>query len=288
MKLPFYELRKKVLAKFVARNKNSAFLEKFLEKSGSMIKDHKWVFIVGSYNSGTTLLNEILSSHPQISGLPDEGVMLSNQLVRPEDFGWRRMWSECEELMMNSKVNEKIIKKHWSHFYDLNKPFLLEKSISNTTRLDFFNKKFQPAYFIHIVRNGYAVAEGIRRRAAIMKGNPHYGQPHYPIELCAKQWVSSLRKVEEERIHLKNFIEVRYEDLTAQPDKTINEILTYLNLENFQKNYFNQTFSIHGDNGKIKNMNEYSFENLSQNDLRKINEIAGETLGKYGYKILGE
>lgn len=33
----------------------------------------KWLFVVGCYNSGTTLLAEMLSRHPNISGLPTEG-----------------------------------------------------------------------------------------------------------------------------------------------------------------------------------------------------------------------
>ena len=33
----------------------------------------KWLFVVGCYNSGTTLIADALADHPQIAALPDEG-----------------------------------------------------------------------------------------------------------------------------------------------------------------------------------------------------------------------
>ncbi len=75
--------------KVTTRLRKNVIFSKMLRFSGTEIENKKWVFIIGCYNSGTTLLNEILASHPKISGLPDEGVMLTDQLVKPEDFNWR-------------------------------------------------------------------------------------------------------------------------------------------------------------------------------------------------------
>src|SRR5687768_6680743 len=142
--------------RFFSRFRQNRFLYHLLDLTGNELKEKKWVFILGCYNSGTTLLDEILSQHPQVGGLHDEGVMLTNQLARPEDFGWRRMWCKCEDKMEmpDSEASAKMIKRHWSHFYNAAEPYLVEKSISNTPRASFFEKYFKPAYFIHIVRNG--------------------------------------------------------------------------------------------------------------------------------------
>ena len=116
--------------------------------------------------------------------------MLTNRLPRPEDFGWKRMWLKCEnEMLINENANQTaaVVKRHWSHFYARKKHAFLEKSISNTPRAVFFNEYFKPAYFIHIVRNGYAVAEGIKRKASVMHGNTFFQAGEYPIELCAAQ-----------------------------------------------------------------------------------------------------
>lgn len=277
------------LHKVTARLKYNPLWAGILNKTGKNLYGKNWIFITGCYNSGTTLLDQILATHPKISGLPDEGVMLTDQLVRPEDFGWRRMWVECEREMefspRNQSKNPNHIKKQWSHFYELNKEFLQEKSISNITRLNFFNEHFRPAWFIHIVRNGYAVAEGIHRKAEVMEGNIYFAKGKYPISLCANQWVRSLQLFEENKGRLQNVIEVKYEDLAENPSVVVNDILEKIGLEKFPKDYFDKSFTIHEKNSKIKNMNPSSFNRLRANDIETINEIAGQYLTSYDYKL---
>lgn len=277
------------LHRVTARLKYNPIWAEILNQSGKSLENKNWIFITGCYNSGTTLLDQILATHPDISGLPDEGVMLTDQLVRPEDFGWRRLWSECENEMESSSRNQKKnsdrIKKQWSHFYDLRKTFLLEKSISNSTRLKFFNEEFRPAWFIHIVRNGYAVAEGIHRKAVIFEDNPYYNKGKYPYSMCAKQWVRALEVFEENTQELQNVIEIKYEDLAENPAEIVNSILVKIGLEQFPEDYFEKSFTIHEKKSQIKNMNPSSFKRLGENDLKEINEVAGSYLTKYGYKI---
>jgi len=215
--------------------------------------------------------------------------MLTDQLVRPEDFGWRRMWSECENEMAESSrnLNKKPdrIKRQWSHFYNLDKDYLLEKSISNMTRLEFFENSFKPAWFIHIVRNGYAVAEGIHRKAEVMKGNPNFDIGKYPYSVCANQWVRSLEVFEKQKSNLQNVIEINYEDLAENSVETINHILTQMGLEKFSEDYFEKPFSVHEKNSTIKNMNSSSFKRLKKEEIDEINMVAADYLTKYGYQI---
>ncbi|WP_029032975.1 sulfotransferase family protein [Salinimicrobium terrae] len=282
--------KSELLHKVTARFKGYPVYSKPLAWTGKEITHHQWIFIIGCYNSGTTLLDQILSAHSKVSGLPDEGVMLTDQLPRPEDFNWRRMWWKCEEEIDNytfeNQPNSRTIKNHWSHFYDLTKPYLVEKSISNIYRLAFFDKEFQPAYFVHIVRNGYAVAEGIQRKVNIMKNNPFFAQKKYPIEYCAMQWVKSLQKVEEKKANLSNFLEIKYEDFTANPKKVVNEIYDFVGLEHVEDDFFKRSFKVHEKENLITNMNVNSFKRLAKEDIRIINKIAGEYLEKYNYKLL--
>lgn len=281
-----------ILHKVTARIKYNPLWAELLFRTGKSLKHKNWIFIIGCYNSGTTLLDQILATHPQIGGLPDEGVMLTDQLVRPEDFGWRRLWSECEEEIEDSERNQQKnagrIKKHWSHFYDSDKNFLLEKSIANSTRLKFFNEEFCPAWFIHIVRNGYAVAEGIHRKAEVMEGNPYFEDGKYPFSLCAKQWVRSIEVFEGSKQYLQNVIEIKYEELAENPSEVVNGILERMGLKTFPENYFEKSFTIHEKNSKIKNMNPSSFKRLKADDIKTINEVAGKYLEAYEYNLLGE
>jgi hypothetical protein len=278
--------RKSLKQRFFSRYRNNQYVSNLLYYTGNDLAPAKWIFILGCYNSGTTLLGEVLSQHGEVGGLNDEGVMLTNQLPRPEDFGWRRMWLKCEnemDITGNKRRISEEIKRHWSHFYTGKKNALLEKSISNTARAAFFNDYFKPAYFIHIVRNGYAVAEGIKRKAKVMPGNPFSHAGQYPIELCAEQWVRSLQVVEEQRTRLDNFLEITYEQLTAQPDQTIEIVGDFLGISRFKTSLKETLFTVHQNHESIRNMNDSSLKRLTEAEINSINGIAKHYLEKYHY-----
>lgn len=279
-------MKKTFKHRIVSRYRKNRLLSQILSLTGDPLKNKKWIFIVGCYNSGTTLLDQILASHTQISGLPDEGVIFTNQLHRPEDFGWRRMWFRCQEELNNENPDSNIIKKHWSHFYDKGKELLLEKSIANTCRIPFILKNFAPVYIIHIVRNGYAVAEGIHRKAFPLENNSFFKKGHYPIELCIKQWTYSLEEVEKHKGGINNFLEISYEDLCENTEEVLSKVTNFLNIESFSKQILTSSFSVHEKDSKIRNMNERSISRLSKEDLLKINKVAADHLDQHGYRII--
>ena len=61
-------------------------------------RNKTWVFLVGCYNSGTTLLAELLGQHPSISTLPTEGHFITDEFVKDYDIGLPRMWVGREDL----------------------------------------------------------------------------------------------------------------------------------------------------------------------------------------------
>ncbi len=276
-------MKKTLKERLAARFRGKQPMHKLLSATGSTLNPDQWVFIVGCYNSGTTLLQDILSIHPGIGIMNDEGVMLTDCLPRPEDYGWRRMWVKCEEKMKvdNPARSAALIKKHWSHFYP-DRPLLLEKSISNTSRIPFFKEYFKPVKFIHLVRNGYAVAEGICRKAQVMETHVSEFGEHYPIDLCAQQWVRSLEVVHGNMD--ESILEVTYEDLTERPDEILEQICHFLNIDLPDRNVSELTFSIHGKTNAILNMNEKSLKSLSREDVKRIDQVAGEWLDRYGYR----
>jgi hypothetical protein len=277
-------MKKTFIERLTARFRKNRLYSALLALTGRPLKGN-WIFIVGCYNSGTTLLNELLAGHPDISGVADEGVMLTNKLTRPEDFGWRRMWWKCEENMAvaDQEKSASVIKKHWSHFYKAGTLFYLEKSISNSCRMLFFEKYFNHPRFIHIVRNGYAVAEGIHRKAKVIPNPELPSVTQYPIEYCIKQWTRSLELVEADSKNVKHFLEIRYEELCMDPSNTVNKIFSFLGLRPIDQDFFKREFAVHHKTSSISNMNRDSIQRLAPGDIRKIEEVAGEVLKRYGY-----
>ena len=261
-----------------------------LDLTGRNLYNKKWVFVIGCYNSGTTLLEQVLSTHPAMSTLHDEGVVLTDKLRRPEDFAWRRMWHACEEEM---KIDEaeapkvaRRVQRQWSHFYNLKKPVLLEKSIANTTRIEFFSQHFENVYFIHLVRNGYAVAEGIHRKAEIMEGNPSFKPgERYPIDFCAQQWARSLELVEQTKAKAQHFLEITYENFTEKPDEVLRQITDFVGVAPFEGSFKEDVFSVHNVESSIRNMNDRSIKKLSAHDIALVNKVAAPQLKQWGYLI---
>lgn len=245
----------------------------------------KWVFIVGCYNSGTTLLSKVLAGHEMIGSLPTEGHFLTDQFPSEHDIGISRMWMYREDLY---RLTEKDlgpdvirIKKEWNmRMNKRSKPVFLEKSPQNGARTRWLQKHFENAYFIGVIRNGYAVSEGIARKA-----KPEYRMNSWPIETCAKQWCHSNKVLEEDAAHLDNFMWVRYEDFTENPQKELNNLLKFIGIDQYEEIDTLQHWSIHERSENIRNMNHESISRLSDNDIQAINRVAGECITHFGYPL---
>jgi hypothetical protein len=249
----------------------------------------RWIFIVGCYNSGTTLLRDLLGRHPQISSLPSEGVRLTDQLPRPEDFGWQRLWCRCvDEVRIpvdaDTALRSERIRRQWALALPTAPVSVLEKSIANTARLPFLQAGFTPAYFIYLVRNGFAVAEGIRRKTDPRRyGHDEFGDS-YPIDLCAEQWRVSHDVVAADQANLKHFLQITYEELTADPDQVLAQITQFLQLPALGADAAADTFRVHGVVSPIRNMNAESIARLTPEQIGAIRQTAGPVLERFGYE----
>lgn len=269
------------------RVQKSHMIQRAMTPVGSVPCPDRWIFIIGCYNSGTTLLNSILGSHREIAGLPHEGVVLTDALPRPEEEGWTRMWHKCYDEMhigvSEGEERARRIQRHWSLYYEPRGTNLLEKSIANTTRILYLQKHFRPAYFIYLVRDGYAVAEGIRRKANPGRwGNAEYDS-EYPIDLCARQWQRTDDIVSETRPSVEQFLQLGYEELTSRPVHSLRQITEFLGLPPVREEVLRGRWNIHGYAEPIRNMNDRAHQRLTPEEVDRIEAEVAPTLKKYGY-----
>jgi len=251
-------------------------------------RDKTYIFVLGCYNSGTTLLNEILGHHPEISMLDTEGIYLTPELKEPEGFRWNRMYYNCfDQMCIGAENAERVfnrVKKDWGFWHDKSKPYFIEKSVANACWIEWLDKYFENSYFVWIVRNGYAVSEGIRRRT---RGKVKQDLPNsqYPIEMCARQWVFTNNMIEEKLKPVKNKAFLKYEDLTADPEGEIRSLLRWLPIKEKGLHIIRE-FRFHGESSKIRDMSPESIGRLTPEEIRKINNVAAKDLEKFGYTVL--
>lgn len=247
-------------------------------------RDKTWVFLVGCYNSGTTLLSELLGQHPSISALKTEGHFITDQFVKDYDIGLPRMWVEREDLFRLNENDEGPdalrVKKEWAMRLDLSKPVLLEKSPPNSAKTRWLQKHFENAHFVGIMRNGYAVAEGITRKA-----DPKHLIDSWPVEMSAYQWIRSNEVLMQDAEYLKNFMWVNYEDLAADTVGTLNKVTDFIGLQKFEQFEQDRKWSIHEREEKVRDMNAESISRLTPDQVQRITAVAGDMLDKFGYRI---
>lgn len=248
-------------------------------------KGKTWLFLVGCYNSGTTLLAELLSQHPQISALPTEGHFITDQFIKDYDIGLPRMWVEREDLFRLTEADTGPdvirIKKEWGMRLDLRKPVLLEKSPPNTAKVRWLQAHFENAHFVAIVRNGYAVAEGITRKA-----DPKHLVNSWPVEMSAWQWKRSNEILQHDAQHLKHLLWVKYEDLAADTESTLKKITDFVGINAFASFAADKSWSIHEREEQVRDMNQESIARLSRTEIARINQVAGDMIESFGYTRL--
>ncbi len=114
------------------------------------------VFLIGAARSGTKLVRDFISEHPEVDKVPYD----INYIWR---FGNESIdHDELQPDNLNNGAREKIV-KHVGNFHKGGE-LLLEKTVSNCLRVPFVQSAFPRARFIFLVRDGYDVAESVFRQ----------------------------------------------------------------------------------------------------------------------------
>jgi len=246
--------------------------------------DKPWLFILGCNNSGTTLLYNLLGRHPQIDPLKKEGqdsphMPFTNDYRDDYGFGLNRVWTEKLGLFRNPDVkNIERLTQSWLNMRaSKGGKYIMEKSPPDAVRSLWLQEHFSPAWFVGIVRNGYAVCEGIKRK----KG----GAINY--ERAARHWAKANEVMLNDSKKLMHFKLFRYEDLTENTEKTMQSLEKYLDLSQHD---YSDTGIIdlgysHFSPSKIVNMNQKSINALDPNQREIIHENAKEMLERFYYEL---
>ena len=240
-----------------------------------------WLFLLGVNNSGTTLLETLLGRHPEIAKLPEEGQYLSGALPRPNPMKLRRLWTERLESFRKGSgdgggLSASRLKWDWLCHYpvDGRLRFLMEKSPPNTVRGPWLQHHFKPASFLALTRSPYAVAEGIRRREG------------HSVERAAQHWTIANQIMLDDLDRLEDALLLTYEDLCADPSTEMTRITRFLEIDPYPDEFLRESLPIHNATGQpslIKDFNESSLARLSADDIRRIEDIAGEVMRQLGY-----
>lgn len=262
----------------VLRRVPRRFLFRVAGRFGRIPTPQKWVFVVGCSNSGTTLLHTIIAAHPAVASLPREGQFCTDLLAHTRDLGIDRLWATDARFRLTEadrRPDARVLQRHWGVLLnDARRPVFVEKSPPNTVRTRWLQAHFPRAHFVGVVRDGYAVAEGIARKAG------------HSLDVAARQWAAANAIMLEDWPFLQHKILVRYEDLTADPAAATRQVFEFLGLEAGVLDLdalLRGRFRVHHRAEPIRNLNSESWAALSAADIGAIERAAGEMLQRLGY-----
>jgi hypothetical protein len=196
----------------------------------SVASQHHFIFIGGLHRSGTTALRQIVQSHPLVSGFcntgvdEDEGQFLQD--IYPTDahfggpgiFGLHSDAHMAEDSPLLPAAKATLFQK-WSPYWDLSKPFLVEKTPGNLIRSRFLQEIFPNSTFVFITRHPVACA------LATLKW-----QNRVSISRIIKHWVNCHNILLDDQFYLKRKILLRYEDLCEDPQTTMINLANYIGI----------------------------------------------------------
>jgi len=192
---------------------------------------HKFIFLCGLHRSGTSPLFRILREHPQISGfrdtgvLEDEGQFLQTVFPAARDFGGPGRFGFAPEMHLREEStlitpeNKQKLFEEWSKYWDLTKPFLLEKSPPNLIKTRFLQAVFPDSHFIVISRHPIAVSLATVKWTGL------------GLEALVEHWLQCHRLFELDRPRLRNVKVIKYEDLILATETELKQIYGFLGLE---------------------------------------------------------
>lgn len=284
----------------------------------------KPIIILGTGRCGSTLFHRLLAMHPQLMWLsgftyryPDKPVWnrwavtaMDNALVR-RLLGGRvrpgenyRFWDRyaygfsepCRDLL-RSDVSGRVKKQVRAAF----EPMLSSKrnrlliKITGWPRIGFLDEIFEDAKFIHILRDGRAVASSLLHvgfwrgwygpqgwRAGLLSPEDQAIWESYNrsfTALAGLEWRIQMRAMEAARRALdpNRFLEVRYETFCDQPLETFRRVLEFAELPNSAE------FERHVRAASIRSTSNRWRDDLTPGQQAILDDLLREDLVRYGY-----
>jgi hypothetical protein len=260
------------------------------------------LFIVGMNGSGTTMLLDHLSSHSQLFGFPGETKFLPYFLRSQSRYGdlgddqkFRRLWRDMSESFIGrvgsgperiplpedwqegSRTAAAVFDRIMRQFAAVHgKRTWCEKSPMYVHHLVLLAREFPNAKFIHIIRDGRGCAASFHRR---WQFNP---------VRTAYRWKQAIRAGRQQgRLVGQRYYEVRYEELTGEPEPTLARICAFLGVP-FELSVLTSARSrpemTGTDATRIARNERMATSYFSPSQLARIERVAGKCLTELGYE----
>jgi LPS sulfotransferase NodH len=251
-------------------------------------------FIIGCARSGTSILGEIIASHPSVKYI-FEAHDVWETAGKGENDSHR-----LTEVHVDQSVEKRL--REWVETQIEQNKLLVEKNPRHTLRIPFIRRIFPEAKIIHIVRDGRDVAcsmvpgcGGTEWNHLKPPGWQNFYAKYRGAIRCAHVW-KEVVEIATKDLKGVDHLQIKYEELVESPLSTAKKVFEYLQLDlGPEVIEFCRVVSNHTENSyqaKIQNQwftNNHRLrigrwkENLTGIEKMRINLILYSTLRRLGY-----
>jgi hypothetical protein len=185
----------------------------------------KMVFSFGARRSGTWWLQRIITSHPAVAAVPSESFFFSHaiaplfesfQHVDRNALSTGRIYAENGLLL---DATREFCDRIFAQFAGRGTERIAERTPWHVEHLELMNALYPDAYYIHIVRDGRDAARSLASMDWFSGS----------LEDAAAEWRHSVMAARDSK-RPRRFMEVRYEELSADPARLIQALYDFLDL----------------------------------------------------------
>lgn len=193
-------------------------------------RKNRFVFVGGLHRTGTSLVARIIGSHSKVSSITgspapeNEGCYLQGAIPhtaldgRPGNYATAPDEHYTEASPYNTLETRERLLADWRPWFAQDKPWWIEKSPVNLTRMRLYQQLFPTSQFVIILRHPQVMA------AALAKWVDTDAQDIVRYALDAYDLMASDLR------YLHAGLVIRYEDLVANPDAVSRSLFAFLSL----------------------------------------------------------
>jgi Sulfotransferase family len=197
-------------------------------------------FVVGMNRSGTTLLRMMLDAHPQLTIPPETHFVPAlikacrQRGATPEDalaaMKSAREWGDFgfsdEEMLGRLRATKLTPGAAVRTFYETymeqqGKPRWGEKTPTYVQRMPLIQGALPEARFVHVIRDGRDVALSVLDRTV----------RDLTAADVARRWRKKIGKARKDAPKLRNYMELRYEDLILDTEPVLGRVCEFIRLD---------------------------------------------------------
>ena len=200
----------------------------FKETIGYGVDSTVPVFIVGMPRSGTTLVEQIISFHPQIHGAGELSLILNCETAIANRIDSPSAYPECMRLVTSSGVHD-LADQYLEYLGTSSRSEvrIVDKMPDNFLRLGLIKTLFPNARLIHCRRNALVTCLSIYFQY-FQTGNEYA----FDLEELGRYYLDYERLMQHWRsINLPGLFEVQYEDLVTNQEIVSKQLIEHLGLE---------------------------------------------------------